>query len=71
MKFQVIRTDMNKILLTIEKPTEDEAFGSWASAAMISGFIPMRDSAYEWKGGNVWEVTTSMGKKFNVEVRAA
>jgi hypothetical protein len=71
MKYEIFRADINKVLLSIEKPTEEEAFGAWASAAMLAGFLPMCNSAYDYKGGNIWEVTSSIGKKFNVEVRAA
>jgi hypothetical protein len=70
-KFNIYRADINKTLLTIEKPTAEEAFGAWASAAMVTGFLPMRDSATKWIGGNVWECKSSAGKVFSVEAVAA
>lgn len=70
-KFEIFRADINKVLLTIEKPTTEEAFGAWASTAMISGFLPMNDKAYKWLGGDKWSVTTKAGKTFEVEARLA
>lgn len=70
-KFEIFRADINKVLLSIEKPTADEAFGAWASAAMVAGFLPMRDSATKWLGGDRWECRSAAGKTFIVEARAA
>lgn len=68
-KFEIYRADINKVLLTIEKPTDDEAFGAWASAAMVTGFLPMNDKIIEFIGGSTWRVTSAAGKTFTVEAR--
>jgi hypothetical protein len=66
-KFQVFRKDISKVLHTSTKPTAEEAFGEWASAAMISGFINYSDS-YRHAGGEKYEVTSAAGKKFEIEI---
>lgn len=68
-KIEIYRTDINKVLHTSNKPTTDEAFGDWASAAMITGFLPMRDQKY--LGDNKWECSSTSGKTFVVEARFA
>ncbi|GEM_PF-3031907 len=61
-KFQVFRTDINKVLLSSSKPTPNEAFDEWASAAMVSGFISYQNS-YRRMPGQRYEVTSAAGQK--------
>lgn len=68
-KFEIYRADIDKVLVTVEKPTDDEAFGAWASAAMVAGFLPMSDKATEFLGGSSWKCTSAAGKSFVVEAR--
>jgi hypothetical protein len=70
-KFEVFRADINKVLVTTEQRTADDAFGAWASAAMVTGFLVMNDRKYiKHLGGDKWSVTSAAGKTFEVEVRA-
>ena len=66
-KFQILRKDINKVLLTSSKSTAEEAFGEWASAAMIGGFLNYQNS-YNHIADEKYEVISAAGKKFEIEV---
>lgn len=68
-KFEIYRADIDKVLVTVDKPTDDEAFGAWASAMMATGFMKMSDRSIEFLGGSKWRCTSAAGKTFVVEAR--
>jgi len=66
--YEIFRADINKSILTIAAPDAATAFGAWASAAMLSGFIPF-NGGYEYIGDERFSVRPVKAKHFVAEVR--
>lgn len=63
--YKITNTTINKIVLRDESDSAESIFGQYVSCLMLAGILPMRDSAYEYIGGDCWK--TSNGWEFKVE----
>ncbi len=66
--FEIFRSDINRVILKIEARDSADAFGKWASFAMINGFIKFENS-YKYLGDEKFSVTPAKAKPFIAEVR--
>jgi hypothetical protein len=66
--FEIFRADINKVILKIEARDHADAFGKWASTAMISGFIKF-DGGYKYIGDEKFSISPVKAKPFIAEVR--